>query len=205
MIRAVRGDVDVKTLPTMMLLLRSYNGFLGMTRSESFLSFMGAGLSPAKNNETDKRRRQMDDLLREQEFVVAQEIRQAIHTIDAKSVLIALGQQKTKLAHDKLVDLQDKRKRGLASVLDVSAQRLVVDEAKGELIQEVMAWHTARAKLKQAQGVLAVECGYTPENPWVQPDGSCVSREGQRVGSPYFEPTWAHPRESEYLVPWLGN
>src|SRR5207253_12759 len=49
MIRAVRDDVSVKTLPTMLLLLRSYNGFLGMSRSESFISFLGAGISPGKH------------------------------------------------------------------------------------------------------------------------------------------------------------
>jgi hypothetical protein len=193
LIRAVGADVDATTLPTMMLLLRSYTGFLGMGRSESFVSFMGAGVTPAKQNQVGKRRQQTDDLLREQEFVVAQEIRQAIHTIDAKARLIALAQDKNKLAQDKLSDLQDKKKRGLASVLDVSAQRLVLAQSKGELIQEVMAWHTARAKLKQAQGLLAIECGYTPESPWGQSDGACAvadgaRADGARIVSPYFQP-----------------
>lgn len=187
LIRAVGGDVDAQTVPAMMLLLRSYNGFLGMGRSESFISYMGGGFAPAKRQEADKRRAQMDDLLREQEFVVAQEVRQAIHTIDAKANLIALARKKIKLAGDKLNELKDKRKRGLASVLDTSAQRLVLLEAKGDLIQEVMAWHTARAKLKQAQGLLAIECGYTPENPWLRADDVCAPMETPRVVSPYFE------------------
>ena len=46
-------------------------------------------------------------------------------------------------------------------------------QAQGELIQEVMAWHIARAKLKQAQGLLALECGYTPENPWTPAGHTC--------------------------------
>ena len=188
LIRAVRDDIDVKTLPVMLLLLRSYNGFLGMSRTESFISFMGAGITLGKRTEMDKRRQQMDELLREQEFVVAQEIRQANHTIRAKTALVALTKEKIKLAQDKLSDLEDKKKRGVVSILETSAQRLVLDQAKGELIQEVMAWHTARAKLKQAQGVLAIECGYTPENPWPTPGESCRQAGCPRVGSPYFGP-----------------
>jgi outer membrane protein TolC len=166
LIRAVRDDIDARTLPTMLLLLRSYNGFLGMSRSESFISFMTGSISVGKHQEVDQRRRQMDDMLREQEYVVAQEIRQAIHTIAAKTRLVALAKEKIKIAQDKLKDLQDKQASGIATPLEVSAQRLVLGQAQGELIQEVMAWHTARAKLKQAQGMLAVECGYTPEDPW---------------------------------------
>jgi outer membrane protein TolC len=188
LIRAVGADVNVKTLPAMMLLLRSYNGFLGMGRSESFVSFMGPGITSAKRDETDKRRQQMDDLLREQEFVVAQEIRQAIHTVGAKASLIALAQSKIKLDQDKLSDVANKKKRGLASVLDVSAQRWVLDQSKGELIQEVMAWHTAQAKLRQAQGLLAADCGYTPENPWSRREGTCSSANDTRLASPYFQP-----------------
>src|SRR5207244_4007886 len=104
--------------------------------------------------------------LKEQEYVVAQEIRQAIHTISAKTQLVALAKEKIKIAQEKLNDLEDKRRRGVASTLDVSGQRLVLGQAQAEFIQEVMAWHTARAKLRQAQGLLAVECGYSPEHPW---------------------------------------
>ena len=173
LIRAVRDDVDAKTMPALLLLLRSYNGFLGMTRSESFISFLTGTISPGKHKEADKRRQQMDDLLKEQEYVVAQEIRQAIHTIATKARLVALAKEKIKIAHEKLNDLQDKKERGVATVLEISAQRLVLGQAQGELVQEVMAWHTARAKLKQAQGLLALECWYSPENPW--PNVTCLA------------------------------
>jgi hypothetical protein len=168
LIRSLRDDVDVRTLPTMLLLLRSYNGFLGMGRSETFISFMTGSVSPGAQSDVDKRRRQMDEMLQEQEYVVAQEIRLALHTIDAKTKLVALAKEKITTAQARLKDLQDKRERGTASALDVSTQRLVLGQAQGELIQEVMAWHTAGAKLKQAQGLLALECGYSPEHPWAE-------------------------------------
>jgi hypothetical protein len=192
LIRAVRDDVDAKTLPTMLLLLRSYNGFLGMSRSESFMSFMGAGIALGKRKDVDIRRQQMDDMLKEQEFVVGQEIRQAIHTIRAKTNLVALAKEKINIAQDKLKDLEDKKKRGVASVLEISAQRLILGQAQGELIQEVMAWHTARAKLKQAQGILAMECGFTPEHPWSETGRPCnaavSSREVTASPEPFHGP-----------------
>jgi hypothetical protein len=174
MIRAVHEDIDAKNMQAMLILLRSYNGFLGMSRSESFVSFMGAGVSPGSRKETAERRRQMDDLLKEQEYIVAQEIRQAIHTIKAKSQLVALAKEKVTSGQEKLKDLQEKRQRGLASPLDVSAQRLTLAQAQGEFLQEVMAWHVGRAKLKQAQGLLALECGYTPEHPWGAVSPPCL-------------------------------
>ena len=173
LIRAVRDDVDAKTVPTILLLLRSYNGFLGMSRSESFISFLGAGVTPVRHKEADQRRQQMDDMLKEQEFVVAQEIRQAIHIITAKTKLVSLAKQKIKIAQDKLKDLEDEKERGVGSILETSAQRLILGQAQGEFIQEVMAWHTARAKLKQAQGLLAPECGFTPEHPWPSGGNAC--------------------------------
>lgn len=176
LIRAVRDDVDAKTLSAILLVLRSYNGFLGMSRSESFISFMGATLAPGKRMEAEKRRQQMDEILHEQEYVVAQEIRLAIHTIRAKTQLVGLAREKINLAQTKLKDLQEKKERGLASNLDISAQKLALVQAQGELIQEVMAWHTARAKLKQAQGLLAFECGFTPEHPWVNANGCAVQQ-----------------------------
>jgi hypothetical protein len=166
MLRAVRDDVDAKTLPTMLLLLRSYNGFLGMSRSESFVSFLSASVLPGKQKQAGERKQQMDDMIKEQEYVVAQEIRQAIHTVRAKAKLVALAKEKNRYAQDKLKDLTEKKEGGVASFLEVSAQKLNLAAAQGELIQEVMAWHTACAKLKQAQGLLALECGYTPEHPW---------------------------------------
>jgi hypothetical protein len=174
LIRAVRDDVDAKTLPTMLLLLRSYNGFLGMSRSESFISFMGAGITPGKHKEAGQRRQQLDDMRREQEYVVSQEIRQAIHTIVAKTTLVSLAKQKIKIARDKLKDLEDEKERGVGSILEISGQRLILGQAQGEWIQEVMAWHTARAKLKQAQGLLALECGFSPEHPWADNGNSCA-------------------------------
>ncbi len=126
MIRAAREDVDPKTLPTMLLLLRSYNGFLGMSRAESFISFMGAGVTPGGRKEVDKRRQQMDEMLQEQEFVVAQEIRQAIHTIQSKATLVALAKEKNKIAQEKLKDVEEKRQRGIGSLVEVSAQRFVL-------------------------------------------------------------------------------
>ncbi|HWY86208.1 MAG TPA: TolC family protein, partial [Gemmataceae bacterium] len=132
-----------------------------------------AGITPGKHKEAGQRRQQMDDMLREQEYVVSQEIRQGIHTIVAKTTLVSLAKQKIKIARDKLKDLEDEKERGVGSILEISAQRLILGQAQGEWIQEVMAWHTARAKLKQAQGLLALECGFSPEHPWADNGNSC--------------------------------
>ncbi len=192
MIRALHGDIDAKNMKTMLILLRSYNGFLGMSRSESFISFMGASISPGSRKETEQRRRQMDDLLKEQEYVVAQEIRQAIHTINAKSKLVALAKEKIIISQEKIKDLEEKRQRGTATSLDISAQKLHLAQAQAEVLQEVMAWHTARAKLKQAQGLLALECGYTPEHPWDLPNKSCNQPLPTHAPAIFLEPVPVH-------------
>ncbi len=46
-----------------------------------------------------------------------------------------------------------------------------------------MAWHTARAKLKQAQGLLAAECGFTPEHPWIAECQSAEQAPPARMGA----------------------
>ena len=55
--------------------------------------------------------------------------------------------------------LRRTRPDGGVSVLDVGAAELHLIERQSDLVHQVIAWRIAQAKLKEAQGLLAVECG----------------------------------------------
>jgi outer membrane protein TolC len=104
------------------------------------------------------RRQQIQQHLADREQAVAQEIWQAVRTIAAQQQLIALTRQKVRSWQSKVRELEDRNKQGLASFTEVALAKLDWLRARGDLVKEVMAWHIARAKLRQAQGVLPREC-----------------------------------------------
>jgi hypothetical protein len=54
----------------------------------------------------------------------------------------------------------------------VAPVRLAWLKTRSDLVHEVMAWHIARAKLRQAQGMLVAECGFAPHCADLQPHAS---------------------------------
>jgi hypothetical protein len=57
-------------------------------------------------------------------------------------------------------DLTEKRQTGGATAFDLSTVQLELLRAESDMVHRVIAWRIAQAKLKQAQGMLAAECGY---------------------------------------------
>jgi len=106
------------------------------------------------------RRAQLDRLLVARSEAATAEIRQAVHQIDDRL-------KRTALARDMLIDherelkrVTDKHEATDASTFEVSAAQLNVLRARSELVHQVVAWKIAKMKLRQAQGLLAVDCGY---------------------------------------------
>jgi outer membrane protein TolC len=108
--------------------------------------------------ELEVRRQQLRQRLNDRELAVAQEIRQAVRTLAAQQALVVLNRQKIRSWETGVRELEDRNKQGLASVSEVAMAKLDWLRARGDLVQEVMAWHRARIKLKEAQGVLPLEC-----------------------------------------------
>ena len=105
------------------------------------------------------RRRQLCRLLAGQQRSAAEEIRQAAYAADVRLRQIAIVKEKLDLCEERLEDLRKRRGTGGATAFDISAAKLEVIEAESSLTHQVIAWKIAHVKLKEAQGLLALECG----------------------------------------------
>ena len=121
----------------------------------------GEGLLRAgADDEVDNRRHQLDDLLARRELAAAEEIRQAVFTVDIRLQQVAVANRQVDYFRDQLQVQRLLRKRPGSKVtaLDIAAADLKLLDAQRELVHRIMAWRIAQVKVKEAQGLLVFEC-----------------------------------------------
>jgi hypothetical protein len=163
LLRDVEQKLDLRTLSAVGQLAKSFNALLGiMDQPPRFLlaALFLRGLHGGSGSsiELEVRQQQLRQRLNDRELAVAQEIRQAVRTLAAQQALVVLNRQKIRSWETRVRELEDRNKQGLASVSEVAMAKLDWLRARGDLLKEVMAWHRARIKLEEAQGVLPLEC-----------------------------------------------
>ncbi len=156
MLRRARDETSPTNLAAARKLLAAGNGLLGMNGSSSLAKLRSVLCA----NETAVRREQLDQYSSQREDEIAGDIRQAMQDLRTETQLVGVARQRAANAQARLKEQEDKQAKGTISVVDVANARLIALKARGDLIHEVMAWHIARVKLKEAQGLLAAECGY---------------------------------------------
>jgi hypothetical protein len=111
--------------------------------------------------ETQSRQVQLDELFTDERRRAEDEIRRA--AADAEKRLRQVGLARDKLAEcqAQLSRLRQRRQaKGVIPVSQISAAQLEVLRAESDAFQAVIEWKIAMVKLKEAQGLLASECGY---------------------------------------------
>jgi hypothetical protein len=109
-------------------------------------------------DETGNRRQQLQQLQRQREREIADDIREAAQDMNAQVRLIAISYARSRHAAAKLKEAEDKQAKGTGSVFEVSSARLTWLKAKDQQVREVIAWHLAQTRLQEAQGILTQGC-----------------------------------------------
>jgi hypothetical protein len=163
LLRTLSQQLDPASLPAARDMLRSVYPLLGGSVQPGTLSMLKIVAALQQHagdlSEVEVRRGQLSQYLAEREAAVADEIRQAAAAVGYHANLVALAWAREKSWEEKLRDVESRQKQGLAPSAEVTSTTLDVLKSRSEVIQEVMGWHIARVKLKQAQGLLASECG----------------------------------------------
>jgi hypothetical protein len=117
-------------------------------------------LHAGSDDELGSRRCQLNDLLSRQELAAAEEIRQAVMTIDVRLQHLAIANRKVDHFRGEFQTQRLLRQRpgGKVTALDIAAAELKLLDAQRELVHQVMALRIAQVKLKEAQGLLVFEC-----------------------------------------------
>jgi len=112
--------------------------------------------------ELETRRKQIAQAKVETERTAVREIREAAWNVENSLRQIAVAKERLALWAQRAADLEAKHRTNGVTVFDLGAARLELCGAESDAVHRVAAWRIAQAKLKQAQGLLAAECGYLP-------------------------------------------
>jgi hypothetical protein len=166
---AVRPDVaaaqllvdclDTNSLAHARTSLQAIDAVLGSATAKScWVSFLG---NSAACCEWATRAEQLEQMLVHLQRAAAEEIRQAVRTIETRLQQMAIAKHRLasreQALHDLVLQWGDER----VTAFDIGDARMKVVEARGELVHQVIAWEIARVRLKRAQGLYALQCGYT--------------------------------------------
>ena len=91
------------------------------------------------------------------------EIKNAVYKIALQQHRVVIAQQTVFDLRDRLDELTKTRDVDDVAVFQLSTVRLELDQAESALIEQVVTLKIAEVELKQAQGVLASECGFVPK------------------------------------------
>jgi hypothetical protein len=154
LLRDLAHDPDAQTVPVIREYLHGVSGLVGAGPIKLL-----AALKAASDGEKDLREGQVKQLLVDRERAVADEVRRAVADLNAKSRLVAISRDRVLSADEHRRDAEQKAERAGGSFLEVLTAHLDWYRARSRLTQDVMAWHTARAKAREAEGVFVWECG----------------------------------------------
>lgn len=166
LLRKMLADLDRDTLGSARVLLQTINPMLAMSNpgpSCKLLIILGKILhiQPGQEDELERTRAQLCDYLHERERTVEAEIREAVYEIGARRETILRARQAADSWQERIRDLEKQQAEGLKGALSMTSAYLEWYKARGEVVKEFLGWKIAAVKLKQAQGILPAECGYS--------------------------------------------
>lgn len=166
LLRNMIANLDRDTLDSAHVFLMTINPLLAMPSpgpSCKLLQMIGKILhiQPGKQEELERVRAQLSDYLRERERTVEAEIREAVYEIGARREAIDLARRAASSWKERIDALKKQQAEGLEGELGLASAYQEWHKARGEVVNEFAGWKIAAAKLKQAQGILPAECGYS--------------------------------------------
>jgi hypothetical protein len=97
--------------------------------------------------------------LTQREREVADEVRLAVTEARGRGPVVVLARERVQRWRLRVEELKEKSDRGMPVFAEFVGARQDWLKARGEMVKEWVTWRTALAKVRQAQGVLPMECG----------------------------------------------
>ncbi|HTN77137.1 MAG TPA: hypothetical protein VL096_17880, partial [Pirellulaceae bacterium] len=156
-------------------LAASTSGAESTAAARTILQLTGAGLGMAPstpcclsllllahggNCEDAVREQQLDQLRSDRERSIRQETRLAAALVETRLEQIGMTKRRLEFARQHLKASEERQAAAANAPLAVRKARLDTFAIEQDLLHDVIEWKLAIVKLKEAQGLLAVECGY---------------------------------------------
>ena len=155
----LRCAVSPETLPALRQTLGDTAPGLGTGMAGVALGHL---LGHGDTGESGHRRGQLETLSANRRRNIAREVRSHVAAIDDSVRCIALRKQVLDVQRRHVANLKQQQSVGGATPLDVRRAELEVVTLEQQLVHDVIQWKIALVKLREAQGLLAAQCGYYP-------------------------------------------
>jgi hypothetical protein len=166
LLRHMIANLDKDTIAPARSFLSSISPILGMSSPAKgckvlILLAKLTHVQPGLEEEAESIRAQLIDYLKERERIVAAEVREAAYEVRARRELTILARETAGRWQDRIKDLEKQRGQGMPVFGELTSAYMEWYKARGEVVNEFLGWKIAALKVKQAQGILPAECGYT--------------------------------------------
>ncbi len=158
-LRLMRDSVNADTLPVIQQSMQMMGATLSVG-GKLKTHLLKPSARQAIQDEIHLRRRQLFQLYSDAERAATEEIRQAAIAVDTARRLVALSAEKANQLKSRNEDLKRLREAGEATPQEIARGSLDILTADADLLHDVIQWKLALAKLHEAQGQLAADCGY---------------------------------------------
>lgn len=169
LLRYLIQELDEDTLGSVITVLESASGGLigSLSATPEVVTWVGIVLRRLRDHsvEVRARRAQLREWLEERERLVAEEVRRAVDSLQARAKLVAIARERVEHRQELRIAAEEKYKEGFSSFFEVSAAVLSWHEARADLFEAITNWEEARVQLKRAQGAFVPECGRQPGLP----------------------------------------
>jgi hypothetical protein len=155
-LRMLDHSLNADTLPA----ARSGVQTMGPGLGASVASRRLLGGASGSDEELQTRQSQLTQAQSDAQRTASREISEAAQNVETRLREIAVAKERLAVWRERVAGLKEKRGADGVTAFDLSAAELEVLHAEGDVLHRVIAWKIAQAKLKQAQGLLAAECGY---------------------------------------------
>jgi len=154
-------QIEKQTLPVARGVLKFADGTVGSVEPIDGWIHM-ARCFRCNKSELPVRRRQLAIFYNDTELSATAEIKSAAYKITLQQQRVRLAQQNVQEQRERLHELIETRDVQDVSIFEISNVRGQIHEAESDLLQQVIGLQVARVGLRKAQGLLAMECGFSP-------------------------------------------
>lgn len=157
LLRAAAQQLNAHTLPAARLVLGLASPLLAGS-PQGPAAALAVVVPHRRRDEVEATHAQLQRLLEDREKQVVREVREAALVAGGRLGQIPHSHQRVELARAKVAELGDQAEKGVAAGTVLTQARLDLLKARGDLLRDVVTWEIARVRLRQAQGLLWLEC-----------------------------------------------
>jgi hypothetical protein len=164
LLRLLEDELCDGNLETVRQQLQSLNAALGQGPSAHCpkLQQLVAKLCGSSDAELDVRRQQMSEYRAAREREVIEEIRQSVETVVGQIQVVVLTAQRAESWRAAVQEAEEREAKGANGFAQTTEAKLEWYKARRDVVSEITRLQRAKVQVRQAQGVLPVECSRQP-------------------------------------------